>query len=154
MTGLDDLVWYGARVCLVAMFPFSAIDKIWHWKNALAQTASDRLPGAKPMLILAIVVEFVTPICIVAGVYDRIAAFLLAGFCVVTAVLYHPFWAYPDFWIESDSSQAREHFWQFLKNFGLVGGLLLVVFAGNLAPAEAVLRAPFTSSRNAATPAP
>src|SRR4051812_34801671 len=36
-----------------------------------------------------------------------------------TAVLYHPFWAYPDFWIESDSSQAREHFWQFLKNFGL-----------------------------------
>jgi hypothetical protein len=36
----------------------------------------------------------------------------------------------------------------------LVGGLLLVVFAGNLAPAEAVLRAPFTSGRNAATPAP
>ena len=51
MTGLDELVWYGARVCLVAMFPFSAVDKIWHWKNALAQTASDRLPGAKPMLI-------------------------------------------------------------------------------------------------------
>src|SRR3954452_19494351 len=96
MTGLDDLVWYGARGCLVAMFPFSAVDKIWHWKNALAQAASDRLPGAKPMLILAIVVEFVTPICIVAGVYDRIAAFLLSGFCVVTAVLYHPFWAYPD----------------------------------------------------------
>ena len=37
MTGLDDLVWYGARVCLVAMFPFSAVDKIWHWKNSLAQ---------------------------------------------------------------------------------------------------------------------
>ena len=65
MTGLDELVWYGARVCLVAMFPFSAVDKIWHWKNSLAQTASDRLPGAKLMLILAIVVEFVTPICIV-----------------------------------------------------------------------------------------
>ena len=145
MTGLDELVWYGARVCLVAMFPFSAVDKIWHWKNSLAQAASDRLPGAKPMLILAIVVEFVTPICIVAGVYDRVAAFLLAGFCVVTAFLYHPFWAYPDFWTQSDSSQAREHFWQFLKNFGLVGGLLLVIFAGDLAPTEVVLRAPFTS---------
>ena len=152
MTGLDELVWYGARVCLVAMFPFSAVDKVWHWKNSLAQTASDRLPGAKLMLILAIVVEFVTPICIVAGVYDRIAAFLLAGFCVVTAFLYHPFWAYPDFWTQSDSSQAREHFWQFLKNFGLVGGLLLVIFAGDLAPTEVVLRAPFTSSRDAASP--
>jgi putative oxidoreductase len=126
MTGLDELVWYGARVCLVAMFPFSAVDKIWHWKNSLAQTASDRLPGAKLMLFLAIVVEFVTPICIVAGVYDRIAAFLLAGFCVVTAFLYHPFWAYPDFWTQSDSSQAREHFWQFLKNFGLVGAYCLL----------------------------
>jgi putative oxidoreductase len=154
MTGLDDLVWYGARVCLVAMFPFSAVDKVWHWKNSLAQTASRRLPGAKPMLILAIAVEFITPICIVAGIYDRIAAFLLAGFCVVTAFLYHPFWAYPDFWIQSDSSQAREHFWQFLKNFGLVGGLLLVVFAGDLAPTEVVLRSPFTSSRDVATGVP
>jgi len=68
--------------------------------------------------------------------------------------LYHPFWTYPDFWIESDSSQAREHFWQFLKNFGLVGGLLLVVFAGDLAPADVVLRAPFASSMNAVTTAP
>ena len=154
MTGLDELVWYGARVCLVAMFPFSAVDKVWHWKNSLAQTASDRLPGAKLMLILAIVVEFVTPICIVAGVYDRVAAFLLAGFCVATAFLYHPFWVYPDFWTQSDSSQAREHFWQFLKNFGLIGGLLLVIFAGDLAPTEVVLRAPFTSSRDAASPSP
>jgi putative oxidoreductase len=154
MSGLDELVWYGARVCLVAMFPFSAIDKIWHWKNALALTASDRLPGAKPMLILAMAVEFLTPICIVAGVYDRIAALLLAGFCVVTAFLYHPFWTYHDFWIESDKSQAREHFWQFLKNFGLVGGLLLVVFAGDLAPAQAVLSALFASSTHAHTAAP
>src|SRR3954447_23288629 len=27
MAGLNELVWYGARVCLVAMFPFSAMDK-------------------------------------------------------------------------------------------------------------------------------
>src|SRR4051812_43035791 len=154
MTGLDDLVWYGARVCLVAMFPFSAVDKIWHWKNALAQAASDRLPGAKPMLILAIVVEFVTPIFIVAGVYYRIAAFVLAAFCVVTAFLYHPFWAYPDFLIEGDISLAREHFWQFLKNFGLFAEFILVVCAGDLAPAVGVVRAPFTSRRNPANTVP
>jgi len=41
MTGLDEVVWFGARACLVAMFPFSAMDKIWHWKDALAQTASE-----------------------------------------------------------------------------------------------------------------
>ena len=128
----NEAVWIAARVCLVAMFPFSAIDKAWHWKNALAQAGSDGMPGAKVMLVLAILVEGLTPICIVTGWLDRPAALLLAGFCVVTAFLYHPFWAYSDFFSPRDDSVAREHFWQFLKNFGLVGGLLLVVFAGTL----------------------
>lgn len=132
-------IWIAARVCLVAMFSFSAIDKVWHWKNALAQTSSAGLPGAAALLVIAIVVEGVTPICIVTGWLDRPAAALLAGFCIVTAFLYHPFWRYPDFFAASDTSVAREHFWQFLKNFGLAGGLLLVVFAGTLErPAQVV----------------
>lgn len=137
---LDNMIWVVARVCLVAMFPFSAIDKVWHWRNSVVQTKQSGLPGAVPMLIAAIVVEAVTPLGIVFGVYDRIAAFVLAGFCVVTAFLYHPFWAYPDFWSANDDSKAREHFWQFLKNFGLVGGLMLVMFAGQLTSAEQAAR--------------
>lgn len=136
LTGVVDVA---ARACLVAMFPFSALDKIIHWKNSLAQTQSAGLPGGRLMLVAAIVVEGVTPFLIVAGVFDRIAAVLLAGFCVVTAVLYHPFWRGPDFWSPRDDSVAREHFWQFLKNFGLVGGLLLVVFAGHLSSPPWVL---------------
>ena len=135
----NEAVWIAARVCLVAMFPFSAIDKVWHWKNSLAQTNSDGLPGGAVLLVLAILVEGLTPICIVTGWLDRPAAVLLAGFCVVTAFLYHPFWAYHDFFSPSDASVSREHFWQFLKNFGLVGGLLLVVLAGTLiGPADAI----------------
>ncbi len=129
---LAALVWYGARICLVAMFPFSAIDKVWHWRASLAQTESSGLPGGKIMLIAAIIVEAATPVMIVSGWYDRLGAILLAGFCVVTAFLYHPFWQGPDFFSAGSDSKAREHFWQFLKNFGLVGGLLLVAFAGTL----------------------
>ncbi len=125
-------IWLIARICLVAMFPFSAIDKIWHWRNSLAQTDSAGLPGGRAMLVMAILVEGITPFCIICGIWDRPAAVLLAGFCFVTAFLYHPFWAGPDFFSPRDDSVAREHFWQFLKNFGLVGGLLLVVFAGSL----------------------
>lgn len=139
----NEVVWIAARLCLVAMFPFSAIDKLWHWKNSLAQTRSGGLVGdpavARAMLVAAILLEGLTPICIVTGWLDRPAAALLAGFCFVTAFLYHPFWRYPDFFSPDDASVAREHFWQFLKNFGLVGGLLLVVFAGTLArPAEVI----------------
>ncbi len=133
-------VWELARLSLVAMFPFSAIDKLWHRKSALAQTEAAGLPGGPVLLAAAIGVEAITPICIVLGWYDRPAAVLLAGFCVVTAFLYHPFWAYGDFFSPSEDSQARDHFWQFLKNFGLVGGLLLVMFAGQLTPPAQALR--------------
>jgi putative oxidoreductase len=137
---LTAAIWLIARICLVSMFPFSAIDKIWHWKNSLAQTDSAGLPGGRAMLVMAIAVEGITPFLIVLGVWDRPAAAVLAGFCAVTAFLYHPFWKGPDFFSPRDDSVAREHFWQFLKNFGLVGGLLLVVFAGSLIPPEAAAK--------------
>lgn len=143
----NEAVWIAARICLVAMFPFSAIDKIWHWKNSLAQTNSGGLPGGPVLLVLAILVEGLTPICIVTGWLDRPAAVLLAGFCAITAFLYHPFWAYRDFFSPNDDSKSREHFWQFLKNFGLVGGLLLVVFAQSLASPAEVLHPATWSSR-------
>ena len=154
MAWMTGAAWLLARACLVAMFPFSAADKVWHWKNSLAQTQSDGLPGGPVLLGAAIVVEGLTPICIVTGWLDRPAAVLLAGFCVVTAFLYHPFWAYPDFFSTSDTSKARDHFWQFLKNFGLVGGLILVVFAGGLTPPLQAARPGAWSSRSPAQAAP
>ena len=143
---LATLAWYGARLGLVVMFPFSAIDKVWHWRNSLVQTQSSGLPGGKAMLVVAILIEAITPLMIVAGWHDRFAAFLLAGFCVVTAFLYHPFWKWPDFFTPADDSKAREHFWQFLKNFGLAGGLGLVIIAGVMAPPSTVIAHPFDSS--------
>lgn len=137
-----------ARLCLVLMFPFSAADKIWHWRNALAQTDSAGVPRriGVVMLAAAILVEGVTPVLILVGVWDRPAAFLLAGFCVVTAVLYHPFWTCLDLFSSRDDSKGRAHFWEFTKNFGLVGGLLLVVFAGALiSPREAARPADWSS---------
>jgi putative oxidoreductase len=135
------------RACLVVLFPFSALDKIVFWKDALAQADSSFLPkwSGPPLLAGAIAVEAIAPFCIVFGWHDRIAAFALALFCVVTAILYHPFWKFTDFWKPGDSN-ARAHFWDFLKNFGLVGGLLLVVFATQLAPAGVIARRPLSST--------
>ena len=60
--------------------------------------------------------------------------------------MYHPFWKYRDFFSPDDASVAREHFWQFLKNFCIVGGLLLVVFAQTLArPTDVVHPAAWSS---------
>lgn len=128
-----------ARICLVVLFPFSALDKIVHWKAALQQADSSFLPRASgpPLLVASIVVELLAPASIIAGWHVRIAALVLAAFCAVTAVLYHPFWKFPDFW--SRDAEGRSHFWDFLKNFSLVGGLLLLAMVAGLAPAVTML---------------
>ena len=112
-----------SRLCLVCLFPPSALDKLIHRDQALAQARSGPLPGAPLLLGAAIALETVTPVCIVTGHHDRVAAGVLAAFCVVTAVLYHPFWTYSDLRVRG-KSKGREELWEFLKNFGLVGGLL------------------------------
>ena len=120
-----------ARVLLVCMFPFSAIDKVLHRKAALAQADSSILPGGAWLLAAGMLIELVTPVCIVADWYARPAALVLMAFCVATAVLFHPFWTQGDFWAQGDSV-ARGHFWDFTKNLGLAGGLLLVALGATL----------------------
>ncbi len=113
------------RLSLVCLFPPSAVDKIVHWDDAMKQAKSGILPGAPVLLASAVVVETVAPLAIVAETYDREAAAVLAAFCAVTAVLYHPFWTYDDLGAKTNS-KGRDEMWEFLKNFGLVGGLMCV----------------------------
>ena len=135
-----------ARICLVVMFPPSAYDKIAHWDAALKQADSSILPKSmgSAMLIAGMLVELITPVCIVTGWHDRLAAFILAGFCVATALLFHQFWKYSDFW--TPGREGNAHFWDFLKNFGLVGGLLLLMVAGEPVPFSDVLEDPLGSA--------
>ncbi len=141
------------RICLVILFPFSTLDKIFNWRGALKQAESGILPGGPILLIAAMVVEVGTSALIVAGVLDRAAAALLAFYCVVTALLYHQFWAYGDFFKPGDS-QGRQHFWEFLKNFGLVGGLGLIILGAPLASLDYAVTHPLSSTPAYQPPAP
>ncbi len=143
MTLLNDYAPLALRICLVVLFPFSGLDKIVNWSSAMKQAGEGALAPA--MLVAAIVVEFVTPVCIVLGWHDRLAAFVLAGFCAVTAVLYHQFWRYPDFW-RFREGEGLEHFWEFLKNFGLIGGLGLIVLAPHTQPLSDFVQHPLSST--------
>lgn len=62
--------------------------------------------------------EILAPIALIAGFQARIVAFLLAGFSVLTAILFHFNFA--------DQIQSI----MFLKNIAIAGGLLLVVAHG------------------------
>ena len=119
------LVRYG----LVALFfPASAFDKILNFKGAVKQAkqvfSSDA--GAVTLILVGVFVELVMPLGILSGVADRLAAFIMAGYCVVTAILFKRFWEPGDFW-SSGESKGRDLFWDFLKNFSLASGFFLIV---------------------------
>jgi putative oxidoreductase len=143
MTLINEYLPLVLRICLVILFPFSALDKIVNWNAAMKQAGT--LPFKPAMLVASIIVEGVAPVCIVAGWHDRLAAFVLAAFCVATAVLFHQFWRFPDFW-RFKEGEGLEHFWEFLKNFGLVGGLGLVMLAPQTLPLSEVVRHPLAST--------
>jgi putative oxidoreductase len=124
---INDALPVLARIFIVWIFPFSFLDKIINWDNALKQATSSWLPGGPVLLVLAMAVELLTPPMIVFGFYDGIAAFVLAGYCAITAIVYHNFWTYPRFW--SPDSEGYPHIWDFFKNFGLVGGLIFIMYA-------------------------
>lgn len=146
MNGIDLVaVPLVIRICLVVLFPFSALDKIFNWQGALKQANSSFLPGGPVLLVLGMSLELLGPACILLGWHDRLAACLLGLYCIVTALLYHNFWAYPDFWTRGESV-ARAHFWDFLKNFCVAGGLFLLTFSTQLAPARAVVTHPLSST--------
>jgi putative oxidoreductase len=115
-----------ARIFIVSIFPFSFLDKIINWNGALRQATSSWLPGGPVLLVAAMIVELCTPPMIVLGFHAGIAAFVLAGYCAVTGVVYHAFWSYPRFW--SPESPGYPHIWDFFKNFALVGGLIYVMY--------------------------
>jgi len=114
-----------ARLCLVLLFPFSCLNKIFDYPSAMAQAAQGWIPlppaPATLLLVLGGTLEVVGPLCILFGYYRRQAALLFIFYVVATAVLFHNFWDFP---FNSDAWNAN--FWPFLKNFGLAGGFLYI----------------------------
>jgi len=137
-----------ARCLLVVLFlPFSALDKIIEFRGAVAQ-ASEIAPSrrmATALILTGLAVEIFMPLGIVTGIADRLAALVLSGYCIVTALLWKQFWASGDFW-RAGASKGRDLFWDFLKNFSLAGGFLLLAFGTSAIGVDAFLAHPFASS--------
>ena len=142
------VVELAVRYLLVMLFfPFSALDKILNFSGAVAQ-AREIAPSkdvAKLLILAGLFVEIVMPLGILTGTADRLAALVMAGYCMVTALLWKQFWKPGDFWQAGDS-RARGLFWDFLKNFSLAGGFLLLTIGTDAGGVAAFLADPFGSS--------
>ncbi len=80
---------------------------------------------------------------ILTGIADRFAAFVLAGYCGVTALLWKQFWKRA---ISGPAARAAS-FLGFLEELALAGGFLLVTFGTGAATVETFVSHPFASSK-------
>jgi putative oxidoreductase len=145
MTAAMLAVFVVRYLLVMLFFPFSAMDKLINFKGAVGQASQIAPKGLAVCLILAgLGVEVLMPIGILTGTADRAAAFILAGYCMVTAMLWKQFWKPGDFWRAGDSA-SRNLFWDFLKNFSLAGGFLILV-VGASGGIPAFLADPLASS--------
>jgi putative oxidoreductase len=148
MALLSIVAALAARLLLVMLFlPFSALDKVLNFRQAVDQ-AAEAAPGrslAAVLIFAGLGVEVFMSLAILTGIADRLAALVLALYCVVTALLWKQFWKTPDFRLRG-ASRGREVFWDFLKNLALGGGFLALAFGASANGFERFISHPLESS--------
>ena len=104
------------RILIAAIFVNAGINKIFGYAGTQAYMESQGVPGA--LLPLVILVEVLGGLAVVVGWQTRIAAFLLAGFTLLSALLFH---------LDFDNQMQTI---MFMKNVAIAGGFLFLVAHG------------------------
>lgn len=115
MNSMEKTADIAGRVLLAAMFLLAGLPKIGGYAGTQAYMVSAGVPGA--LLPAVIAIEVLGAVALIVGYRTRLAAFLLAGFTVLAALLFH---------------RAPDQMQQvmFLKNLAIAGGLLILVARG------------------------
>ena len=104
------------RVLIALLFLLSGWGKIGGYAATQAYMQAKGVPGA--LLPLVILVELGGGAAIVAGLYTRAVALVLAGFCILAGLLFH-----------AGSPDPIQQL-MFLKNLAISGGFLFLVANG------------------------
>ena len=112
----QNLTELGGRILLASLFLISGVGKISAYSATAGFMASVGVPGA--LLPVVIAVEVLGAAAVIVGWQTRIVAFLLAGFSLLSALIFH-----------NDFANQIQMV-MFLKNVSIAGGLLLLVAHG------------------------
>ena len=115
-TALANATELAGRVLLASLFLLAGLSKLGASGATTAYMSSAGVPGA--LLPVVIATEVLGALVIILGWKTRVAATLLAGFSLLTALAFHNNFA--------DQVQMI----MFLKNVSIAGGFLLLVANG------------------------
>ncbi|WP_028669343.1 DoxX family protein [Saccharospirillum impatiens] len=116
MNALSPLAMVAGRVLISFMFILSGLGKITGLEGQQGYMEMMGVPGF--LIYPAILVEVLGGLAVLIGYQARIGALLLAGFCVVSGVLFH--------FDPSDQMQIISLY----KNLAIAGGFLFIVAMG------------------------
>jgi len=116
MNALQSFAAPAGRVLISFIFLYSGLGKITGYAGTQGYMEAMGVPGA--LLPLAIAVEVLGGLAVLLGWHTRVAAFLLAGFSLLSALLFHANFA--------DQGQMIS----FMKNVAIAGGFLMIVAQG------------------------
>lgn len=123
MNALQNPLALLARLLLAALFLPAGISKIGGFAGTAGYIGSVGLPMPELGAAIAIAVEVLGGIALVVGFGTRWAALALAVFTLVASIFFHAYWALP-------AEQQMMQQLMFMKNIGVVGGLLALTAFG------------------------
>lgn len=116
MKFIENYSSLAGRLLISAIFLTAGISKISGYEGTQGYMEAMGVPGV--LLPLVIITEILGALAIIVGYKTRITAFLLAGFSIISALLFHANFG--------DQMQSI----LFMKNFAIAGGFLFLVANG------------------------
>jgi putative oxidoreductase len=115
---MNNILLLVARILLSVMFIMAGLQKFGSIEGTAGYISSVGLPAGVALAWLSAIFEVAAGVAILVGFQTRIAAWLLAAFCVVTSLFFHFNFA--------DQMQML----LFMKNITIAGGFLALSVAG------------------------
>ena len=113
---INNLSTLVGRILIAIMFIMAGYSKIGGYEGTQGYMESVGVPGL--LLPAVIALELLGGIAVLIGYQTKVAAFLLAGFCLLAAVIFH-----------NDFSQQIQMI-LFMKNLAITGAFLLLFVHG------------------------
>lgn len=120
---LQDPLALAGRLLMALLFLPAGIGKLTGFAGTVGYISSVGLPMPQLGAVVALVVEIVGGLALIAGLGTRLAAIVLAAFTLVASFFFHPYWAVP-------ADQQMIPYLLFYKNIAVVGGLLTIAAWG------------------------
>jgi putative oxidoreductase len=112
-----------ARILIGAIFVYTGISKLMHFYGTAHMIGERGVPLAEVATSIAILIELGGAIMIIFGWQTKLAAAVQFVYLIVITFMYHNFWAAPP--------QLHDiQLLNFLKNLGIMGGLLILATRG------------------------